>query len=88
MVRTNTDSHGPRTDTDWGWYAGGVLTRWSGWVLAVVCLQIAGCSRCRPDEADRFGESTCLRGGLGQFEAEYLQTLALAHDGRLQKSSA
>jgi len=45
-------------------------------------------ARCRPDEADRFGESSCLRGGLGQFEAKYLLTLALAHAGRLQKFGA
>ncbi len=43
---------------------------------------------CRPDEVDRFGESSCLRGGLGQFKAKYLLTLALAHAGRLQKFGA
>jgi len=43
---------------------------------------------CRPDEATRFGESHCLRGGLGTFEAKYLLTLALAHAGRLQKFGA
>ena len=45
-------------------------------------------SLCRPDEAVQFGESHCLRGGLGQFEAKYLLTLALAHAGRLQKYGA
>jgi 2,3-bisphosphoglycerate-independent phosphoglycerate mutase len=43
---------------------------------------------CRPDEVTEFGESNCLRGGLGQFEAKYLLTLALAHAGRLQKFGA
>jgi 2,3-bisphosphoglycerate-independent phosphoglycerate mutase len=43
---------------------------------------------CRTDEVKQFGESQCLRGGLGQFEAKYLLTLALAHAGRLQKFGA
>ncbi len=45
-------------------------------------------SSCRPDEVTQFGEKHCLRGGLGQFEAKYLLTLALAHAGRLQKYGA
>ncbi len=43
---------------------------------------------CRPDRAQRFGESECLTGGLGQFQAKYLLTLALAHAERLQKYGA
>ncbi|HUU83687.1 MAG TPA: 2,3-bisphosphoglycerate-independent phosphoglycerate mutase [Phycisphaerae bacterium] len=43
---------------------------------------------CRPDEATKFGERDCLRGGLGRFEAKYLLPLALAHAGRLQKFGA
>ncbi|HVP11561.1 MAG TPA: 2,3-bisphosphoglycerate-independent phosphoglycerate mutase [Phycisphaerae bacterium] len=43
---------------------------------------------CRTDEVKQFGESHCLRGGLGQFEARYLLTLALAHAERLQKFGA
>jgi 2,3-bisphosphoglycerate-independent phosphoglycerate mutase len=43
---------------------------------------------CRPDAATRFGESECLRGGLGQIEAKYLLPLALAHAGRLGKYGA
>src|SRR5262249_10579593 len=43
---------------------------------------------CRPDHVTEFGESQCLRGGLGQFEAKYLLTLALAHAGRLGKYGA
>jgi 2,3-bisphosphoglycerate-independent phosphoglycerate mutase len=43
---------------------------------------------CRPDQVTRFGESDCLRGGLGQIEARYLLPLALAHAGRLQKFGA
>lgn len=43
---------------------------------------------CRRDEATAFGETQCLRGGLGQLEAKYLLPLALAHAGRLAKFGA
>jgi 2,3-bisphosphoglycerate-independent phosphoglycerate mutase len=43
---------------------------------------------CRPDPVTEFGESYCLRGGLGQFEAKYLLPLALANAGRLGKYGA
>ncbi len=43
---------------------------------------------CRPDATKHFGESPCLSGGLGQFQAKYLLPLALAHAGRLQKFGA
>jgi len=43
---------------------------------------------CRQDDVSQFGESHCLRGGLGTFEAKYLLTIALAHTGRLQKFGA
>jgi 2,3-bisphosphoglycerate-independent phosphoglycerate mutase len=43
---------------------------------------------CRTDAVTEFGESQCLRGGLGQFPAMYLMTLALAHAGRLGKYGA
>jgi 2,3-bisphosphoglycerate-independent phosphoglycerate mutase len=43
---------------------------------------------CRPDPVIEFGESYCLRGGLGQFPAMYLLPLALAHAGRLGKYGA
>jgi 2,3-bisphosphoglycerate-independent phosphoglycerate mutase len=43
---------------------------------------------CRPDGVVEFGESFCLRGGLGQFQAMYLMPLALAHAGRLGKYGA
>ena len=43
---------------------------------------------CRFDGSTEFGESACLRGGLGQFEAKYLMLLALAHAGRLEKYGA
>jgi 2,3-bisphosphoglycerate-independent phosphoglycerate mutase len=47
------------------------------------------CSKTsRPDAVVEFGESYCLRGGLGQFEAKYLMSLALAHAGRLGKYGA
>jgi 2,3-bisphosphoglycerate-independent phosphoglycerate mutase len=43
---------------------------------------------CRPDPVVEFGESYCLRGGLGQFQAMYLMPLALAHARRLGKYGA
>jgi 2,3-bisphosphoglycerate-independent phosphoglycerate mutase len=43
---------------------------------------------CRTDCCDSFGESQCLRGGLGQFKAKHLMTLALANAGRLGKYGA
>jgi 2,3-bisphosphoglycerate-independent phosphoglycerate mutase len=43
---------------------------------------------CRPDPVTEFGESQCLHGGLGQFQAMYLLPLALAHAGRLGKYGA
>lgn len=42
----------------------------------------------RPDNVVEFGESYCLRGGLGQFQGKYLMTLAMAHANRLQKFGA
>jgi 2,3-bisphosphoglycerate-independent phosphoglycerate mutase len=43
---------------------------------------------CRTDAVTEFGESACLHGGLGQFQAKYLLPLALAHAGRLGKYGA
>jgi 2,3-bisphosphoglycerate-independent phosphoglycerate mutase len=43
---------------------------------------------CRPDPVTEFGESYCIRGGLGQFKAKYLLPMALAHAGRLGKFGA
>lgn len=43
---------------------------------------------CRTDPCESFGEVECLRGGLGQFEAKHLMTLALANAGRLSKFGA
>jgi 2,3-bisphosphoglycerate-independent phosphoglycerate mutase len=43
---------------------------------------------CRSDPVTEFGESYCLRGGLGQIPAMYLLPLALAHAGRLGKYGA
>ncbi len=42
----------------------------------------------RFDACESFGESECLRGGLGQFEAKYLMPLAMAHAGKLDKFGA
>ncbi len=44
--------------------------------------------RCRPDGLTEFSERACIQGGLGQFEAKYLMTLALANAGRLAKYGA
>jgi 2,3-bisphosphoglycerate-independent phosphoglycerate mutase len=38
---------------------------------------------CRPDSVTEFGESYCLHGGLGHFQAVHLLPLALAHACRL-----
>jgi 2,3-bisphosphoglycerate-independent phosphoglycerate mutase len=43
---------------------------------------------CRPDRCETFGEAECLQGGLGQFEAKNLMSLALANAGRLGKYGA
>jgi 2,3-bisphosphoglycerate-independent phosphoglycerate mutase len=43
---------------------------------------------CRPDGLTSFGEDTCIRGGLGHFDAKHLMTLALANAGRLGKYGA
>ena len=43
---------------------------------------------CRTDPCQSFGEAECLRGGLSQFEAKHLMTLALANAGRLNKFGA
>lgn len=42
----------------------------------------------RPDRCTAFGEQDCLQGGLGQFQAKYLMSLAMAHAGRLEKYGA
>jgi len=42
----------------------------------------------RMDGVVEFGESFCLRGGLGQVKAKYLMSLAMAHAGRLGKYGA
>ena len=52
----------------------------------VPTLLVSDC--CRPDGHTTFGENTSIRGGLGQFEAKYLMTLALANAGRLSKYGA
>ena len=43
---------------------------------------------CRPDPHTTFNETTCITGGLGHFEAQYLMTLAMANAGRLGKFGA
>jgi 2,3-bisphosphoglycerate-independent phosphoglycerate mutase len=41
---------------------------------------------CRTDPCQKFAESECLRGSLGQLEAKYLMPLALSNAGRMGKS--
>ncbi len=52
----------------------------------VPTLLVSDC--CRPDGLTEFSERACIQGGLGQFEAKYLMTLALANAGRLAKYGA
>ncbi|HUE74241.1 MAG TPA: 2,3-bisphosphoglycerate-independent phosphoglycerate mutase [Pirellulaceae bacterium] len=52
----------------------------------VPTLLVSDC--CRPDGHTTFGENTCVRGGLGQFEAKYLMALALSNAGRMTKYGA
>ena len=52
----------------------------------VPTLLVSDC--CRPDGSATFGENTAARGGLGQFKAKYLMTLALSNAGRLGKYGA
>jgi 2,3-bisphosphoglycerate-independent phosphoglycerate mutase len=53
---------------------------------SVPTLLVSNC--CRTDGNREFSESACVRGGLGQFEAKHLMTLALANAGRLGKYGA
>ncbi len=43
---------------------------------------------CRPDHHKQFSESTCITGGLGHFEAQYLMALAMSNAGRMGKYGA
>ncbi|HEX4132591.1 MAG TPA: 2,3-bisphosphoglycerate-independent phosphoglycerate mutase [Pirellulales bacterium] len=52
----------------------------------VPTLLVSDC--CRFDGSQKFSERDAIRGGLGQFEAKYLMTLALANAGRLGKYGA
>ncbi|QDS94328.1 cofactor-independent phosphoglycerate mutase [Roseimaritima multifibrata] len=52
----------------------------------VPTLLVSDC--CRPDPHDSFSESTCITGGLGQFEAKYLMLLALSNAERMGKYGA
>jgi 2,3-bisphosphoglycerate-independent phosphoglycerate mutase len=52
----------------------------------VPTLLVSKC--CRYDGLEVFGERESIRGGLGQFEAKHLMTLALANAGRLGKFGA
>jgi 2,3-bisphosphoglycerate-independent phosphoglycerate mutase len=61
------------------------VLRSHSWHPVPVLLRAA---TCRPDPVVEFGETYCLRGGLGQFQAMYLMSLAMAHAGRLGKFGA
>lgn len=52
----------------------------------VPTLLVSDC--CRQDGQTAYNESASLRGGLGQFEAKHLMTLALANARRLGKYGA
>jgi 2,3-bisphosphoglycerate-independent phosphoglycerate mutase len=52
----------------------------------VPTLLVSSC--CRPDGHTTFGEDTSVRGGLGQFKAKYLMSLALSNAGRMGKYGA
>ncbi|MBS0210993.1 MAG: 2,3-bisphosphoglycerate-independent phosphoglycerate mutase [Planctomycetes bacterium] len=52
----------------------------------VPTLLVSECARF--DHCQGFSEREALRGGLGQFEAQYLMSLALANAGRLGKYGA
>lgn len=52
----------------------------------VPTLLVSDC--CRPDPHTTFNETTCITGGLGQFEAKYLMLLALSNAGRMGKFGA
>lgn len=52
----------------------------------VPTLLVSDC--CRTDGSQEFSERAARVGGLGQFEAKYLMTLALANAGRLSKFGA
>src|SRR6056297_125553 len=52
----------------------------------VPTLLVSDC--CRHDPHTTFSESTCITGGLGQFEAKYLMLLALSNAGRMGKYGA
>ncbi len=43
---------------------------------------------CRPDPQTQFSESTCITGGLGHFEAQYLMAMAMSNAGRMGKYGA
>ncbi len=53
---------------------------------SVPTLIVSDC--CRTDACEAFSEKESVRGGLGQFEAKYLMSLALAKAGRLGKFGA
>ncbi len=53
---------------------------------SVPTLIVSDC--CRTDACEAFSEKESVRGGLGQFEAKYLMSLALANAGRLGKFGA
>ena len=53
---------------------------------AVPTLLVSDC--CRTDGHTSFGESNCRTGELGQFEAKYLMSLAMANARRMTKFGA
>jgi 2,3-bisphosphoglycerate-independent phosphoglycerate mutase len=52
------------------------------------CRRCCGRRTAAPTASNNSANATALRGGLGQFEAKHLMTLALANAGRLGKYGA
>jgi len=52
----------------------------------VPTLLVSNC--CRPDHLRAFSETDSIQGGLGQFEARFMMTLALSNAGRMGKYGA
>lgn len=58
-------------------------------VLLVSVFVLLWSKHCRPDGVERFGERSCMAGGLGpRIPATDLMPLALANAGRLEKFGA
>ncbi|MBN2560215.1 MAG: 2,3-bisphosphoglycerate-independent phosphoglycerate mutase [Phycisphaerae bacterium] len=82
---SNIAAFGPKVLIVTGDHSTPALLKGHSWHAVPVLL---AADTCRPDAVSQFGETQCIQGGLGQFEAKYLLPLALSHAGRLQKFGA